>query len=59
MAYQTNTNTTTNVDNIAFRNNSIYANPSTGMVAATTYKVNEAVTLQYNSTTKSLDFIFA
>lgn len=59
MAYQTNTNTTTNVDNIAFRNNSIYANPSTGLVAATQYKVNEAVTLSYNSTTKSLDFIFA
>lgn len=37
MAYQYNTVTTTNVDNIAFRNNSIYANPSTGTITATSF----------------------
>lgn len=37
----------------------IYATTVAGELNATQYKVNEAVTLQYNSTTKSLDFIFA
>lgn len=59
MSYQTNANTDTNVDNIAFRNNSIYANPSTGMIASTSQKIGEHVTLQYNSSTESLDFVFS
>ena len=59
MSYQTNTNTTTNVDNISFRNNNIYANPSTGLVAATTMKIAEKVSLVFNSTTNALDFVFA
>ena len=37
----------------------IYMTTTAGELNATQYKVNEAVTLQYNSTTKSLDFIFA
>lgn len=37
----------------------IYATTTAGQLNAKTYKVDEAVTLEYNSTTKSLDFIFA
>lgn len=37
----------------------VTANPSTGTVSATKFRVAEAVTLEYNLTTKSLDFIFA
>jgi len=36
----------------------IYATTTAGQLNATTYKVNEAVTLEYNSSTQSLDFIF-
>lgn len=35
MAYSANTVTTTNVDNVSYRNNSIYANPSTGTIYST------------------------
>ena len=35
MAYSANTVTTTNVDNVSYRNNNIYANPSTGKIHAT------------------------
>lgn len=34
LAYSNNTTTTTNVDNVVGRNNSIYANPSTGTITA-------------------------
>lgn len=37
----------------------IYATTTAGELNAKQYKVDEAVTLQYNTTTKSLDFIFA
>lgn len=37
----------------------VYLTTIAGELNATQYKVNEQVTLQYNSTTKSLDFIFA
>ena len=37
----------------------VYLTTTAGQLNAKTYKVDEAVTLQYNSTTKSLDFIFA
>lgn len=37
----------------------VYLTTTAGQINAKTYKVDEAVTLQYNSTTKSLDFIFA
>ena len=35
MAYSNNTTTTSNIDNVVYRNNSIYANPSTGKIHAT------------------------
>ena len=37
MAYSNNATTTTNVDNVTYRSNSIYANPSTGTITATTF----------------------
>ena len=37
----------------------IYATTTAGQLNATSYKVNEKVTLQWNSTDSSLDFIFA
>lgn len=37
----------------------IYATTTAGQLNATTYKVNEQVTLQWNSTDSGLDFIFA
>lgn len=37
----------------------VTANPSTGTVSAKKFRVDEAVILEYNTTTKSLDFIFA
>lgn len=59
MAQQANTVTTDNVDNVTYRNNSIYANPSTGMIAATSSKIGEHVTLQYDSTNECLNFVFS
>jgi len=35
LGYSATTDTTANVDNLAYRNNSIYANPSTGTITAT------------------------
>lgn len=42
LAYSNNSTTTANVDNVSYRNNSIYANPSTGTVTATNFsgKIN-------------------
>lgn len=37
LSYSDSATTTANVDNIAYRNNSIYANPSTGTVTATKF----------------------
>ena len=59
MAATVNTDTTSTITDGARRVNSIYANSSTGMLTATKFNINEAVTLQYNSTTESLDFVFA
>jgi hypothetical protein len=53
-----NTSTSSRGDTTAILNNSIYANPSTGQLNATTYKVNEAVILQYNPNDSSLEFVF-
>ena len=38
LSYQVNTNTTADIDNVCYRNNSIYANPSTGTLVATKFK---------------------
>ena len=59
MAQQANTVTTSNVDNVTYRNNSIYANPSTGMIASASSKIGEHVTLQYDSTNECLNFVFS
>ena len=40
-------------------NKEIYAQPSTGELGATKMKVGGHVTLQYNTTTEALDFIFS
>ena len=55
------TGTTSNSTNTGTQSfdTGIYATTTAGELNATQYKVNEAVTLQYNTTTKSLDFIFA
>ena len=53
-----NTSTSSRGDTTAILNNSIYANPSAGQLNATTYKVNEAVILQYNPNDSSLEFVF-
>ena len=44
--------------NVTYVAQGIYAQPSTGMIASTSHKIGEAVTLSYNSTTESLDFTF-
>ena len=50
---------TTTVTGTSYMNKSIYAQPSTGELGATQMKVGGHVTLQYNSSTESLDFIFS
>ena len=40
MGYSANTVTTANVDNVSYRNNSIFANPSTGKITATGFVGN-------------------
>ena len=58
MSLVANTVTTTDSTNISYRNNNIYANPSTGLLNSTKFQVDKKVILEYNSTTESLDFIF-
>lgn len=43
----------------AIADTGVYLTTIAGQLNAKTYKVDEEVTLQYNTTTKSLDFIFA
>lgn len=50
--------TSSNQDLTAVGDTGVYLTTTAGQMNATSYKVNEAVTLQYNSTTKSLDFVF-
>lgn len=52
------TNNATNTGTQSF-DSGIYATTTAGQLNATTYKVNEQVTLQWNSTDQSLDFVFA
>jgi hypothetical protein len=44
LAYSDNTVTTSNVDNVSYRNNSIYANPSTGTLVAPIINTNDLTT---------------
>ena len=57
--YVTGSSSDTENNNAQLFDTEIYATTTAGQLNATTYKVNEAVTLQYNSTTKALDFIFS
>ena len=50
---------TTTTTGQTYFNKEIYAQPSTGELGATQMKVGGHVTLQYNSTTEALDFIFS
>ena len=50
---------TTSVTGETAFNKDIYAIPSTGELNSKQVRINEKVTLQYNSTTESLDFIFS
>lgn len=52
------TSSTTNTGTQSF-DSGIYSTTTAGQLNATTYKVNEKVTLQWNATTSSLDFIFS
>lgn len=52
------TSSTTNTGTQTF-DTGIYSTTTAGQLNATTYKVNEQVTLQWNSTDASLDFIFS
>lgn len=51
--------TSTATAHTAVAESDVYLDTTAGALAATTYKIAEAVTLQYNSTTQALDFIFA
>lgn len=55
------TGTTSNSTNTGTQifDSGIYSTTTAGQLNATTYKVNEQVTLQWNSTDSSLDFVFA
>lgn len=53
----TPTSSATGVTSIA--DTGVYLGTTAGQLNATSYKVNEKVTLQYNSTTSSLDFTFS
>lgn len=55
LGYSANTTTTGNVDNVAYRNNSIFANPSTGLLTATNF-ANSRGTIgsSYDSATETL-----
>ena len=60
LSYANNTTSTSNIDDVSYRANTMYANPSTGTVTATNLQVGGGTcTLQYNSTTKGLDILFS
>lgn len=52
------TSTTATLTEATKRNNSVFVNPSTKRLTANQIGVTESVHMEYNSTTKSLDFIF-
>ena len=57
---KTSNNTTDETGEIKFvKNYDVAVNPSTGRLSATSFMVDSHVTLQWNSTDSSLDFIFA
>ena len=56
--YVTGTTMSTTNTGTQYFDSGIYATTTAGQLNATTYKVNEQVTLQWNSTDSCLDFIF-
>lgn len=56
--YLAGTSTNTTNTGTQYFDTGIYSTTTAGQLNATTYKVNEHVTLQWNSTDSSLDFIF-
>ena len=58
MSWHDNTYNTVDLYERTLRNNTIYANPSTGMIASTSHKIGEHAKLQYNANTEALEFVF-
>lgn len=58
MSDTTISNTSTEYTQVTHRNNNIYANPSIGMIASTSYKLNNKISLEYSTDTDSLNFVF-
>lgn len=56
--YVTGTTSSSTNTGTQYFDTGIYATTTAGQLNATTYKVNENVTLQWNSTDSSLDFVF-
>ena len=49
---------TTAITNTVKKTSTLYYNPSTTLLTSPKYSVNSKVTLEYNATDDSLDFIF-
>lgn len=58
-AYLTGTTTATTNTGTQVFDNGIYTTTTAGQLNATTYKVNEKVTLQYDTTAECLNFVFS
>lgn len=58
MSGKANTAGTASVDDISYRNNVIYANPSTGKITAKGYTINGKAEIQYDDTNKCINFVF-
>lgn len=52
-------NDTNEANKMCYKSSHFQVNPSTGRMRSTTYNVADQVTMQYNSTTQALDFIFS
>lgn len=57
--YLAGTSATSTTTGTQIFDSGIYSTTTSGQLNAATYKVNERVTLQWNSTDESLDFVFA
>ena len=49
----------TAVTNVVYKQADVYVQPSSATIGSKKLKLNEKVTLEYNETTESLDFVFA
>ena len=62
LGYQNDTTHTTLSNDITqqvYATNTMYAQPSTGMIAATSYKIAEKATFQYNSADNAIDLVWS